>query len=70
MKATKLTKYEQETIIGFNKEHDKAWVFTYEKRLQRAIERKNLAESVTDNGRGGREYLMPYRCLRIQFIKG
>lgn len=70
MKAAKLTKYEQETIIGFNKEHDKVWVFTYEKRLQRGIERKSLAESVKDNGHGGKEYVMPYRCLRIQFLRG
>lgn len=69
MKKTKLTKYEQETIIGFNKEHDKVSVFTYEKRLQRAIESKSLAESITDNGYGGKGYVVRYRCIRIQFFR-
>ena len=67
--ANKLNKYEQETIINFNKEHDKVWIFTYEKKLQRDIESKNIAESVSDNGHGGKEYVIPYSQFRMYFLR-
>jgi len=35
----KLTNYEQETIINFNKAEDMAHIFTYEKTWQKHLER-------------------------------
>ena len=67
--VNKLTRYEQETIINYNREHDKVWVFTYEKRLQRDIEGKNILESVSDNGYGGKEYVIPFSLFRMYFRK-
>ena len=64
----KLSRYEQETVINFNKERDKVWFFTYEKRFMRSIERKKIAETMYDNGKGGKEYVIPYSCLRIQIL--
>lgn len=66
----KLLKSEQETIINFNKMHDEVYIFTYEKRLQRSIGSKSLGELVLDNGHGGKEYVIPYRSLRIQLFAG
>jgi len=37
--AKKLTNYEQETIINFNKAEDMAHIFTYEKTWQKHLER-------------------------------
>ena len=66
-KCTPLNKYKQETIINFNKEHDNVLVFTYEKKVQRDIERKNLGELICDNGRGGKGYCLPYSSFRFYF---
>ena len=52
----KLTKYEQETIINFNKEESVAHIFTYEKTWQKHLEKKLGLKPVMDNGFGGKEY--------------
>jgi hypothetical protein len=52
----KLTSYEQETIINFNKAEDVAYIFTYEKRWQKHLEGRLGLKPVMDNGFGGREY--------------
>ena len=51
----KLTNYEQETIINFNKEEDIAHIFTYEKTWQKHLEGKLGLKPVMDNGFGGKE---------------
>lgn len=54
-----LSRYEQETIINFNKAEDIAYVFTYEKTWQQHIERRLKIEPFLDNGKGGKEYKIP-----------
>ena len=57
--ARKLTSYEQETIINFNKAEDIAYIFTYEKTWQKHLEGKLGLKPVMDNGSGGKEYEIP-----------
>ncbi|MFC2063288.1 hypothetical protein ACFLS8_05035 [Chloroflexota bacterium] len=55
----KLTSYEQETIINFNKAEEKAHIFTYEKTWQKHFEGRLGLRPVMDNGFGGKEYELP-----------
>ena len=55
----RLTNYEQETIINFNKAEDVAYIFTYEKTWQKHLEGKLGLKPLMDNGFGGREYELP-----------
>jgi hypothetical protein len=55
----RLTSYEQETIINFNKAEDTAYIFTYEKTWQKHLEGRLGLKSVMDNGFGGKEYELP-----------
>ena len=55
----KLTNYEQETIINFNKAEDIACIFTYEKTWQKHLEGRLGLKPVMDNGFGGKEYVLP-----------
>ena len=57
--VSKLTSYEQETIINFNKEEKIAYIFTYEKTWQKHLEKKLGLKPVMDNGFGGKEYELP-----------
>ena len=57
--ARKLTNYEQETIINFNKAEDVAYIFTYEKTWQKHLEKRLGLKPLYDNGFGGREYELP-----------
>ena len=57
--ARKLTNYEQETIINFNKEEKIAYIFTYEKSWQKHLESKLGLKPVMNNGFGGKEYELP-----------
>ncbi|MFC1892976.1 hypothetical protein ACFLYR_02915 [Chloroflexota bacterium] len=57
--ARRLTNYEQETIINFNKEEKIAYIFTYEKTWQKHLEDKLGLKPVMDNGFGGKEYELP-----------
>ena len=54
--TSKLTSYEQETIINFNKAEDVAYIFTYEKAWQKHLEGRLGLKPVMDNGFGGKEY--------------
>jgi len=56
MLRLRLTSYEQETIITFNKEEKIAYIFTYEKSWQKHLEKKLGIKPLYDNGFGGREY--------------
>jgi len=60
----RLTSYEQETIINFNKAEDVANIFTYEKVWQKHIEGKLGLKPVMDNGFGGREYQLPKKMIK------
>ena len=52
----KLSNYEQETIINFNKDEAIAHIFTYEKTWQQHLEKRLGLKPTMDNGFGGREY--------------
>jgi hypothetical protein len=54
-----LSRFEQETIINFNKLDDFADVFTYEFTWQRHIENKLGIKPYADNGNGGKSYKVP-----------
>jgi len=53
-----LTPYEQETIINFNKGEGMAYIFTYDKKWQRHLEKRIGLRPVMDNGHGGKEFLI------------
>ena len=55
----RLSAYEQETIILFNKAEDTATIFTYEKTWQKHLAGKLGLKPIMDNGFGGREYELP-----------
>ena len=55
----KLTNYEQETIINFNKAEGVAYIFTYEKSWQKHLEDRLGLKPTMDNGFGGRGYELP-----------
>ena len=61
---SKLSRYERETIILFNKAENVAEVFTYEKSWQRIIENKLGIQPFEDNGFGGRFYKVPKTMIR------
>jgi len=52
----RLSNYEQETIINFNKDEAIAHNFTYEKTWQQHLEKRLGLKPTMDNGFGGREY--------------
>ena len=64
-KKVKLTPYEQETIINFNKGEDTACIFTYEKTWQKHLEQKLGLIPVRDNDCGGKEYQLPKARVRL-----
>ena len=59
-----LSRYEQETIINFNKAEDTAYIFTYEKTWQRHLEKRLGLKPTMDNGFGGKEYVIDKRRIR------
>lgn len=59
-----LTKYEQETIINFNKGDKMATIFTYEESWQRHLEKKLGLKPTLVNGFGGRGYEIDKRRIR------
>ncbi len=61
----KLTNYEQETIINFNKEEKIAYIFTYDRRWQKHLEKKLGLKPVKDNGFGGRDYELPKSTIKL-----
>ena len=60
----RLTNYEQETIINFNKEENIAYIFTYEKTWQKHLEGKLGLKPVIINSYGGREYELPKKMIK------
>lgn len=62
--AKRLTNYEQETIINFNKEEKIAYIFTYEKTWQKRLEGKLGLKPLYDNGFGGREYELSKKLIK------
>ena len=60
----KLTSYEQETIINFNKAEDVAYIFTYEKTWQQHIEKKLGIKPTGSNGSGGKSYEVPKKRIK------
>ncbi len=61
---SKLTKYEQETIMNFNKVEDVAYIFTYERIWQRHLGKELGLKPVMDNGFGGRGYELPKKMIK------
>lgn len=62
--SRKLTRYEQETVVNFNKADEVAYIFTYEKSWQQHLEGKLGLNPVMDNGFGGKEYELPKNRIK------
>ena len=62
--SRKLTNYEQETIISFNKDEAIARIFTYEKTWQQHLEKRLGLKPIMDNGFGGKEYELPKNRIK------
>ena len=60
-----LTKYEQETIVNFNRAEEIAYVFTYDKSWQRHMGKTLGVKATKDNGFGGRSYEVPKKWIRL-----
>jgi len=60
----RLSNYEQETIINFNKDEAIAHIFTYEKTWQQHLEKRLGLKPIMDNGFGGREYEIDKKRIR------
>lgn len=62
--SERLSNYERETIINFNKAEDTASIFTYEKSWQKHLEGKLGLKPIMDNGFGGKEYQVPRNMIK------
>jgi len=62
--SIKLSSYEQETIINFNKEEKIAYIFTYEKTWQKHLEKRLGLKPTLDNGYGGKEYELTKKMIK------
>jgi len=60
----RLSNYERETIINFNKSEDIAHIFTYEKTWQEHLERRLGLKPTMDNGFGGKAYEIDKKRIR------
>ena len=65
--AGKLSKYEQETIIGYNREETHATLFTYQKSLINHM-KKQGAEIEYVNAYGGHQFKFPKSWVRKPLI--
>lgn len=63
--AKQLERFEQETIITFNKESPTAEIFTYEYRWIKHMEQKLGLKPKYDNGFGGRAYEIPKKRISM-----
>lgn len=61
---TRLSNYEQETIINFNKDEAIAHIFTYEKTWQQHLEKRLGLKPTLDNGFGGKGYEIDKKRIR------
>lgn len=59
-----IKKAEQETIISFNKEDTKAFIFTYEKVWQSHFKNNLGLKPLEDNGLGGLSFELPKTWIR------
>jgi hypothetical protein len=60
---TPLTKYEQETIINFNREQKTARIFTYDTGWQNHMEKLGIKPELV-NDFGGKGYTIPKNWVR------
>jgi len=60
----RLSNYEQETIINFNKDEAIAHIFTYEKTWQQHLEKRLGLKPTMDNGFGGKGYEIDKKRIR------
>jgi hypothetical protein len=60
----RLTSYEQETIISFNKAEDIARIYTCEKSWQKHLEKRLGLKPVIDTGFGGKGYEIDKKRIR------
>ena len=60
-----LTNWERETIITFNEEEKIAYLWTYNKTWQRQLEEKLGLKPTLVNGRGGKEYELPKKMIKM-----
>ena len=60
----RLSNYEQETIIIFNKDEAIAHIFTYEKGWQQHLEKRLGLKPTADNNFGGKAYEIDKRRIR------
>ena len=60
----RLSSYEQETIINFNKDEAIAHIFTYEKTWQQHLEKRLGLKPTMDNGFGGKGYEIDKKRIR------
>ena len=68
----RLTKYEQETIVSWNRDEDTASVFTYEPALKRRLadyakKHPDIARLEFTNDLGGASYILDKKRLSIRF---
>ena len=66
---TRLTRYEQETIINFNEAEKIAYIFTYNKKWQKRLEEHLGLIPVKDNGYGGKEYVIEKKRILLPRIQ-
>lgn len=64
-----LGRYEQETIINFNKAEDMASIYTYERSWQRHLERRLHLKPLSNDGFGGKEYEIDKHLIRLPQLK-
>ncbi len=60
----RLSNYEQETIINFNKDEAIAHIFTYKQTWQQHLEKRLGLKPTMDNGFGGKEYEIDKKRIR------
>ena len=60
-----LSRQEQETIINFNQEDPLAYIFTYDKPLQRHLEQKLKLVPTNKNSFGGKSYELPKKQIGL-----
>ncbi len=65
--AGRLTKYEQETVINYNKEEKFATLFTYQKSLINHM-KKQGAEIIEENKYGGVIFKFPKTWIRKPLV--
>lgn len=61
----RLSSYEQETIINFNKDEAIAHIFTYEKTWQQHLEKRLGLKPTMDNGFGGKGYQVDKKRIKL-----